>query len=84
LANRRLDLPTLWIEVTLVWLSRADLIGTPPVARLADDAGVVAATCQHEGALVRGDEMELVDRVPGSNVIGDSSDGKARQPNVTE
>jgi hypothetical protein len=52
------------------------------MTRLAYDAGTVSATRQHESDIIGRDEMDLVDRAPRSNVIGNSADSKARDADV--
>ena len=52
------------------------------MAGLAHDAGVVAARGQKEGYLGVGQEVQLVDRAPGCDVVSGRGDGEDRQPDV--
>src|SRR6516164_1790095 len=84
LPNGRFLTPRLGIDVGVLRASRRDLVSAPGMTRLADDAGIVAATGQYEGDVVGCDEMDLVDRAPRSDVIGNGADGETRNADTGE
>ena len=62
----------------------ADAVPPPGVAGLAQDAAVVPAARQHEGQIAVGEELHLVDRVPGRDVVLLGSDHEERRGDVLE
>ncbi len=66
----RAPLPGIGINVVFLLLVRCDLMVAAGMARRAHDAGVMAAVRQHEGHVGVGQQVDLVDRAPGRDVVG--------------
>src|ERR1700680_1562491 len=77
-------LPGIWIEVVLVPLVSRDLVMAVWVARRVDDAGIVATVGEHERHVRLGQYLDLVDRPPRRDVVGDGADSEKRYVDIPE
>jgi hypothetical protein len=67
---RRARTPRRGVHIAVADLARGDVVVPAGVAGLRNDAGVVTAIREHEGELGVGEKVNLVDRLPGRDVIG--------------
>ena len=71
--------PGVGIDVAVSVLARRHDVATPAMARLRHDARIVPASGKQEGQLVVGEELNLVDRAPGGDVVGLGADHEHRR-----
>lgn len=64
------------------WLSDCNLMVAPGMSRPRDDPSIVAAVGEHEGQLIVGEEVDLVDRPPGCDMIGLGGNAEHRRSDV--
>jgi hypothetical protein len=72
------------VDIAVVVASPSQLIASADVARLADNAPVVAAGSQNKRQVRAGEEMDFVNPVPGSEVVLDRADHEQGYAQVGE
>ena len=77
-------LPGVGIDIGVEVVVHRDLVMTTWVSRRTDDAGIVPTIGEHEGDVGVGQRLDLVDGLPGRNVIGQRADRKERDADVSE
>jgi hypothetical protein len=77
-------LPRIWIDVALRLLVSRELVMAVWVAGRVDDAGIVATVGEHERHVRLGQHLDLVDRPPRRDVVGDGADSEKRYVDIPE
>jgi hypothetical protein len=80
-------LPSVGVYIFVAVLAGSDLVSAPEMARLADDPSIVSTTGQQKRDLARireHEQVDLVHRALGSDVVLDGPHHEHRSPDITE